>query len=341
MNQQKIFVDSEEKVPEKQPLFPINLNTADAARLEALPGIGPALAQRIVAYRQEHGGFKEAAEIMKVSGIGPVLFGRIADRITVSEGVALPEPTPAEEEIPEEAVEPPVVEEPVEEAVEEETMPEETLEEVTEPPAAEIPVEETVEELLEHIPMPEERHGVPLAERAWSAVRTLLLIAISALLGTAITLGVISSYNGTLVFSHHRDVLDMRARLGSLEREVSREGQSLRTDLEALQERVDDLVDQAAALEQRTKALEQRAEDLEPLWSEVETLHQETAALREEIADMTHELDNLRQRAQKFDRFLDALRDLLLKVQGPPEATPTPTLSPTPTSPTPTPTPTP
>ena len=48
----------------------INLNTADAALLETLPGLGPVLAQRVVAYRQEHGRFDRIEEIMEVSGIG-------------------------------------------------------------------------------------------------------------------------------------------------------------------------------------------------------------------------------------------------------------------------------
>ena len=48
----------------------VNLNTADAAQLEALDGIGPTLAQRIVAYREEHGPFADIESIMDVNGIG-------------------------------------------------------------------------------------------------------------------------------------------------------------------------------------------------------------------------------------------------------------------------------
>lgn len=61
----------------------ININTASAAELETLPGIGPSLAQRIVAYRQEHGPFRTIEDIKNVSGIGEGRFAQIKDLITV------------------------------------------------------------------------------------------------------------------------------------------------------------------------------------------------------------------------------------------------------------------
>lgn len=50
--------------------FPIDVNTASAAELIELPGIGEVLAQRIVDYRAEHGEFREIEELMDVEGIG-------------------------------------------------------------------------------------------------------------------------------------------------------------------------------------------------------------------------------------------------------------------------------
>lgn len=61
----------------------LNINTASAVELEALPGIGPALAERIVAYRTEHGPFGAIEAIMDVSGIGESIFGQISAQITV------------------------------------------------------------------------------------------------------------------------------------------------------------------------------------------------------------------------------------------------------------------
>ncbi|MDR3588572.1 MAG: ComEA family DNA-binding protein [Negativicutes bacterium] len=61
----------------------ISINTADKGELEKLPGIGPALAERIIDYRQTNGPFHETAELKKISGIGEAKYNRIKDRITL------------------------------------------------------------------------------------------------------------------------------------------------------------------------------------------------------------------------------------------------------------------
>lgn len=62
----------------------LDINTADATALESLPGIGPALAARILAYRAEHGAFQNIDDLDDVSGIGPALLAKIRPYITVS-----------------------------------------------------------------------------------------------------------------------------------------------------------------------------------------------------------------------------------------------------------------
>ena len=72
-----------ETVPEETVSFPVNINTADADTLTALPGIGRVLAERIVAYRRQNGSFRAVEEIMKVEGIGEKKAEAILNLITV------------------------------------------------------------------------------------------------------------------------------------------------------------------------------------------------------------------------------------------------------------------
>jgi competence protein ComEA len=62
----------------------VNLNTATPAQLDALPGIGPKVAARIVEYRQKNGGFKKVEELMNVQGIGEKLFLKLKPLVTVA-----------------------------------------------------------------------------------------------------------------------------------------------------------------------------------------------------------------------------------------------------------------
>lgn len=60
---------------------PVSLGTATAEQLDTLPGIGPALAAAIIAYREEHGGFSSVEELDNVSGIGPALLAKLRDLV--------------------------------------------------------------------------------------------------------------------------------------------------------------------------------------------------------------------------------------------------------------------
>lgn len=62
---------------------PVNLNTATQAELETLPRIGPALAQRILDWRQANGRFAQPSDLLKVSGIGQKLFDGLKDGVVV------------------------------------------------------------------------------------------------------------------------------------------------------------------------------------------------------------------------------------------------------------------
>jgi competence ComEA-like helix-hairpin-helix protein len=64
--------------------LPLDLNSASATDLDALPGIGPALAQRIVAYRGKQGPFKKIDDLQEVSGIGAKLLDKIKPQLSIA-----------------------------------------------------------------------------------------------------------------------------------------------------------------------------------------------------------------------------------------------------------------
>lgn len=61
----------------------VRINRATEAQLQELPGIGPALSARIVAWREANGGFKAKEDLLKVSGIGDSIFAGFVDLITL------------------------------------------------------------------------------------------------------------------------------------------------------------------------------------------------------------------------------------------------------------------
>jgi len=65
------------------PGVPVNLNTATLEQLDTLSGVGPSTAQKIIDYREEHGGFRSVDELKEVSGIGDAKFAALKDQVTI------------------------------------------------------------------------------------------------------------------------------------------------------------------------------------------------------------------------------------------------------------------
>ena len=83
-----LTVETEVQVPPEEiaPDFPpVDLNTAGLEELDTLPGIGEALARRIIAWREANGPFASKEQLMEVSGIGEAKYAELEDRITVGD----------------------------------------------------------------------------------------------------------------------------------------------------------------------------------------------------------------------------------------------------------------
>lgn len=86
---EQIYVDSlvvngsGQRISKKAPSGPININRATARQLDALDGIGPVIAARIVEYRKVNGSFLSVDDLQKVSGIGAAKFAQIKSKVRI------------------------------------------------------------------------------------------------------------------------------------------------------------------------------------------------------------------------------------------------------------------
>jgi competence protein ComEA len=62
----------------------VDLNRASEAELMELPGVGPARARAILAFRAEHGGFKSVSQLLRIKGFGRAMLRRLRPRLTLS-----------------------------------------------------------------------------------------------------------------------------------------------------------------------------------------------------------------------------------------------------------------
>jgi len=81
----------------KPPAHPINLNTATAADLQQVPGIGPSTADKILQMRKAYGPFKSVDDLQAIKGIGPKRMEKMRKYLTVGKPLAQTKtPTPAQ-----------------------------------------------------------------------------------------------------------------------------------------------------------------------------------------------------------------------------------------------------
>lgn len=304
----------------------LDLNQATVEDLQTLGGIGPALAQRIVAYRAEQGGFGSPEELTAVPGVGRAAYERLADRLTAVP-IELPAPPPAEEAVVTEAPqvalvvpEPPEMEElpppAADEAeLEEEPLPEAEAARAEEEPA--LPVAEPVAPTPPPAPARAPARRPPFI--AW-----LLTALVGGLLGMALALLVFYGINGAL---------DLRASHAAL---------ALQNQVDGLEAEIEFLRGEIGGLDQRLKALESLTAEIKTLKTAVEALDTETADLDQrtgtlegELESVSEDLAEVQGQAQQVTTFFGQLQALLRDVFGDETA-----VEPAPESPVETPTPT-
>jgi competence ComEA-like helix-hairpin-helix protein len=324
----------------------LELNSATVEELTRLPGIGPALAERIVRYRETVHPFEEPLQITAVSGIGERTYSPIADRLTVAppEEVSAPRVEAAAEELegeegapgdsetegtvipPGESISP---EEPdLEELASEERWPEageaaveateEGPSEAEEPPAEEEAVERPAPEappterglLPGSAPTPSER-AAP-SRSVWARLSWLWTAILGGFLGMLFALVVLAGINGSLDIAHSRAVLNIENQIDGLMADVD----SLEGDVAGLRTRLDALEGLTARMDQVESAVDDLREEAADLSERTGALEEAVAAVSEELGVISDDVATLQEQAGRTRDFFIRLQSMLNDVFG-------------------------
>lgn len=337
-----------------QPAVSLDLNTASAEELATISGIGPALAERIIARRP----YSSVDELTEVQGINDSILERIQPHLVVQPlqadteieaDLEQPEPDEPAQLSAAEAVDNPVeaeLEMPAEEALEApelagdvyaedlpvESYPQEMF-------AAQAAVEADVQEAAapeeEPIPPPagepepapasptpapypqstaESPAGLSGCSVVWIAVATGL---VAAFLAVVFTLGTLAALNGGLRYSRPADISAVQRDFQSLQAESS----ALGGEVEALRQRMDNLEalsGRVAQVEESTSSLQveldSTRQELEAANQQLETLTGDMDTLSGEVQALESEIAGLQTSTNRFEDFLGGLGQLLRRV---------------------------
>ena len=304
----------------------INLNTAQTDELTNLPGVGPALAVRIINARP----FEKMDDLSQVSGVGPALLERLEPLIRLAD----PEPSEEvlalyEENEPEfEGDEAPFETDPqLEVAAEVEAASSDSSTELDDEESPEIdlqPGEDTGESMLETeadsqrfeeiiprekaiVPVPKEETKEKTGKPAPKPVTRTQIFLIAAacsfaafILAILLSIGIIGGINNGLTFASPEQVQKLSSQVNGVNDQLG----MITDDIDSIRTRLDNL-----------DGISGRVGDLE---SEVETLSTELDATAEtvteinnQITEINSQIEEIRSSTEKFQAFLDGLRNLL------------------------------
>lgn len=293
---------------------PIDINLADEETLASLPGIGAALAARIVTYRETVHPFEEVIELAAVPGISERMVQELADLVTVGDPPESGAPASAPEPDGEQLSFPEVEPEPVTNTV---TAPGRGMETAVQP--------------AQH-PAPPTTRGVTPSQRR-GCVFVLLGSLLGALLGAVLTLaGLAFLNNGSLQYAQENSRL--RGEVGVMQQNQT----ALQAQLDAAQI---DAAAAAAGLATAVPFIEQLATRQGGLLQAQATLQANLAGVDGELAELAgktaviaEQIDDVAATAAQFDAFLSGLRTLLADFDSiTPAETPVATLTPMPGTP--------
>jgi competence ComEA-like helix-hairpin-helix protein len=308
---------------------PVNINTAKREELLTLPGVGPALADRILESRP----FTSIEELQRVSGIGSSLLENMQAMITLNdsssqtsttEEASPPEVASAEMEAPASTLEagqepPEEVQLPVTEEYTEaqpEISPAEEEAPVPEPESGEAVDESTISE--EQPPGPQAEFAPPPAQQAapaeqprfvtrgqalWMALGASFL---SLVLALVISLGVLAALNGGLQYVNPADLNALGRKVDG----VTTQTQTLQQDLDGLRTRVNNL----EGLSGRMGNVENQAKQLR---TDLDNTSQQMGQINQQMTQISSDIKDLQSQTGRFQGFLDGLQSLLNQVSQP------------------------
>jgi len=275
----------EEGTAEEVGRVKVDLNRATAEELEAIPGIGPKLARRIIEHREMHGAFRSPEEITAVPGVGDVLYERASDWLTVA-----PPASEVEEEL-------------TSVSMGVESQAEVGPEKATPEPEPAVPEEAVAAERGE-VPAPApaeaplERYRGVGPSWIWSAL-------LGGLLGVICTLLILYAINGSLSLRQAPAFLEMAGRT-----------QSLATTVEDLENAVADLEGRLQVLEGLPARMDAVEDTVGEMGAAVRQLNQRADSLDERVGGLQLEVEEVQKHARKVETFFQRLQALLVEVFG-------------------------